>query len=240
MTLEALKTRPRPPSLGEHVVDSLREMILNGEFEEGAQLRQDTLAAALHVSRIPVREALRQLEAEGLVTFFAHRGAVVAKLSLEEIRELFDVRALLERDLLQRAIPNLGTQDIVRAQEVLEAFEKAFAAGEVRVWGQMNWRFHAALYQPANRPLTMSVVRNLSTRVDRYLRLHLQIGGAIERARTDHRRLLELCRKSKTEEACRCLCRHISDAGDQLVAFVSTHRKRESASPPAEGRKLAG
>ena len=240
MTLEALRIRPRPPSLGEHVVDSLREMILNGEFEEGAQLRQDTLAAALNVSRIPVREALRQLEAEGLVTFFAHRGAVVAKLSLEEIRELFDVRVLLERDLLQRAIPNLGAQDIVRAQGVLDDFDKAFAAGEVRVWGQMNWRFHAALYQPANRPLTMGVVQNLSARVDRYLRLHLQIGGAIERARSDHRRLLELSRKSKTEEACRWLCRHISDAGEQLVAFVSAHRKTQSAAPTTVRRRLAG
>jgi len=239
MSVEVPVRQPRPPSLAEHVVESLREMILSGEFDEGAQLRQDALAATLQVSRIPLREALRQLEAEGLVTFFAHRGAVVAGLSLGEICELFDVRVILERDLLQRAIPNMEPSDFACAHEVLEAFDSAFVAGNVRVWGQMNWRFHAALYQPANRPLTMGVVQNLSTRVDRYLRLHLQLSGAVERARTDHRRLLELCRRRKTEQACRLLCRHISDAGRELVQFVSARRATQSATASAPRRRVA-
>jgi len=69
-------------------------MILRGEIQEGEQLRQDAIAADLQVSRIPVREALRQLEAEGLIKIVAHKGAVVSSLSSEEIEELFDIRAL--------------------------------------------------------------------------------------------------------------------------------------------------
>src|SRR5678810_63542 len=83
--------------------DAIRERILRGRYPEGSPLRQDAIGAELGVSRIPVREALRQLEAEGLVTFNPHRGAIVSSLSLEEIGELFELRAEIECDLLRRA-----------------------------------------------------------------------------------------------------------------------------------------
>jgi len=89
---------------------ALREKILSGEIGEGEQLRQDALAAEYGVSRIPLREALRQLEAEGLVSFYPHRGAVVSTLSLAEIEELFEIRALIEPDVLRskvRRLPSL-------------------------------------------------------------------------------------------------------------------------------------
>ena len=89
-------------------VEALRERILRGDYPEGEPLRQDALADDLGVSRIPVREALRQLEAEGLVTFSPHRGAVVSTLSLDEIDELFELRAEIECDLLCRAIPKMS------------------------------------------------------------------------------------------------------------------------------------
>src|SRR5215217_1329322 len=82
-------------------VEALRERILRGDYPDGEPLRQDALAEELGVSRIPVREALRQLEAEGLVTFNPHRGAVVSSLSLEEIAELFELRAEIECDLVR-------------------------------------------------------------------------------------------------------------------------------------------
>src|SRR3954462_13104423 len=89
-------------------VEALRERILRGDYPEGEPLRQDALADELGVSRIPVREALRQLEAEGLVTFNPHRGAVVSSLSLDEIVELFELRADIECDLLARAVPRMA------------------------------------------------------------------------------------------------------------------------------------
>src|SRR4051794_15630849 len=93
-------------------VEALRERILRGDYPEGEPLRQDALADELGVSRIPVREALRQLEAEGLVTFNPHRGAVVSTLSLDEIEELFQLRADIECDLLRRAIPNMTPEQL--------------------------------------------------------------------------------------------------------------------------------
>src|SRR5215212_9900740 len=87
-------------------LEAVRERILRGDYPEGEPLRQDALAEELGVSRIPIREALRQLEAEGLVTFNPHRGAIVSTLSLAEIDEIFSLRADIESDLVRRAVPN--------------------------------------------------------------------------------------------------------------------------------------
>src|SRR5690349_16661112 len=142
-------------------VEALRERILRGDYPDGEPLRQDALADELGVSRIPVREALRQLEAEGLVTFNPHRGAVVSSLSLEEIDELFELRADIESELLGRAIPVMTKEELTRATEVLDEFRDALQAGEATRWGQLNWHFHAALYAPANRKVTMGVLQKL-------------------------------------------------------------------------------
>src|SRR6478672_13809392 len=94
-------------------IEALRERILRGDYPDGEPLRQDALADELGVSRIPVREALRQLEAEGLVTFNPHRGAVVSSMSLDEIMELFELRADIECDLLARAVPLMTEEHLV-------------------------------------------------------------------------------------------------------------------------------
>src|SRR5262245_5445046 len=107
------------------VADRLRDKILRGEFREGEQLRQHAIADELAVSRIPVREAFRQLEAEGLIKIIDHRGAIVAALSPEEIEELFDIRAALESVTLRQAVPRLTDDDLARAEKALEVYEKA-------------------------------------------------------------------------------------------------------------------
>src|SRR6476659_9698560 len=130
-------------------LDAIRDGILHGHYIEGDPLRQDALADELGVSRIPIREALRQLETEGLVTFNPHRGAIVSSLSLEEIEEVFDLRASIESDLLRRAIPHLTTHQLDQADEVLERYAVALRAGDVAKWGVLNWQLHASLYAPS-------------------------------------------------------------------------------------------
>ncbi|MGB7668607.1 MAG: GntR family transcriptional regulator, partial [Candidatus Acidiferrales bacterium] len=128
-------------SLASAVADKLRGMIIHGDVQEGEQLRQDAIAADFQVSRIPVREALRQLEAEGLIKIVAHRGAVVSALSADEIEELFDIRALLECAVLKVSIPNLTEADFEKAESILETYEKALWMKEVGTWGRLNWQF---------------------------------------------------------------------------------------------------
>ena len=204
---------------------ALREKILSGEIGDGEQLRQDALAAEYGVSRIPLREALRQLEAEGLVSFYPHRGAVVSTLSLAEIEELFEIRALIEPDVLRRAIPKLTEEDLQRAEEVLDTEVASFeSAAQVGQWGELNWKFHSTLYAPAERPRSMAVVEKLNINIDRYLRIQLLLTNGTARARDDHLAILAACRARDTAIAVELLKRHILEAGRGLVECLQHER----------------
>jgi DNA-binding GntR family transcriptional regulator len=217
-------------SLTQAVAERLREMILRGEFNEGEQLRQDAIAASFQVSRIPVREALRHLEAEGLIKIVAHRGAVVSSLSSDEIEELFEIRALLECEVLRRSIPNLTEADFQRADEILRVYEKAlWMQGDVGSWGRLNSQFHAALYARADRPHFMSIIRQINNNGERYTGLQLYLTHAFERAKKEHRQILQLCRKRDADAACALLKQHIQTAGKTLKETLQQRRVESAA-----------
>lgn len=204
------------------VVEVLREKILSGDIAAGQPLRQSALAESLNVSRIPVREALVQLEAEGLVKFEAHKGATATELSVEQVTELFELRALIETDLLKKAIPNLSTDDLAQAKSVLDEMEVAFRQTDsVASWSELNTRFHTCLYQAANRPHTLEVVHGLNTNCDRYIRLQLLLAGGIPRAESDHRELLQFCELKQIDEAVGLLKDHILRAADEIKELVA-------------------
>src|SRR5499427_10034307 len=126
-------------SLTSAVADKLREEIIRGTIPEGTQLRQDAIASQYRVSRIPVREALRQLDAEGLITIVPNRGAVVPALSPDDIEELFSIRALLEPEVLKLSIPSLTKEDFSEADAVLRKYVSELRRDDhVSSWGRLN------------------------------------------------------------------------------------------------------
>ncbi|HEY9228512.1 MAG TPA: GntR family transcriptional regulator [Gemmatimonadaceae bacterium] len=211
-------------------VAALRERILRGDYPEGEPLRQDAVADELGVSRIPVREALRQLEAEGLVTFSPHRGAVVSSLSLDEIHELFELRAEIECDLLSRAIPKMTPDQLERATDVLDEFQDALRAGEATRWGPLNWHFHAALYAPANRNLTMGVLQKLHQHSDRYFRMEVLLAHGGARANEEHRAIAAVVAQKDVDGARQLMRAHILGAGSSLLALLQEQRNSRGAS----------
>jgi len=213
--------------------EAMREKILAGLYPEGSPLRQDALATELGVSRIPVREALRQLEAEGLVTVQPHCGAVVSSLSLEEIQELFELRALVEGDLIQRAVPRLGAGDLRRAGEILDAYEAAFRSGQTAAWGQLNWQFHSTLLSAAGRPLSLNLALTLHTQSERYTRLQLVLTRGEVRASGEHREILASAAAGDPGRTRDLLSAHIQRAGHSLIEFLRVHRARGSRPEPS-------
>ncbi len=204
------------------VVEVLREKILSGDIAAGEPLRQSALAEQLNVSRIPVREALLQLEAEGLVKFEAHKGATATTLSVEQVTELFELRVMIETDLLAKAIPNINDEDFSKAEQVLELLESAFKhENAVASWSELNTQFHTFLYQPANRPHTLEVVHGLNTNCDRYIRLQLLLGDGIPRAEQEHRELLEYCKNRQIDKATELLKKHILHSAEAVKAIVA-------------------
>lgn len=203
------------------VVEVLRERILSGDIKAGEALRQSALADELNVSRIPVREALLQLEAEGLVKFEAHKGATATELSADQVTELFELRAMIESDLLIRSLPNMTETDFEEAEELLHQLESALSHEDsITSWSELNTAFHTCLYRGANRPQTMEMVKLLNTNADRYIRMQLLLAGGIPRAESEHRELLDLCRNQKVEAAAEMLRQHIFKAASDIRKLV--------------------
>lgn len=202
------------------VVEAIRAQILSGQIKAGEPLRQAALAEQLNVSRIPIREALLQLEAEGLVKFEPHKGATATQISPELIDELFELRALLECDLLARSIPLLTDEHLATARQTLLRLDDALQSPDAADrWAELNTEFHNCLYV-AHRPQSHDMVNNLNKNADRYIRMHLQLAGGIEKASSEHSKLLDLCAAGKVEAACNELRDHILHAKDEIKSFL--------------------
>lgn len=200
--------------------DELRRRILEGEFPGGYQLRQDALANDLGVSRIPIREALVQLESEGLVKIVAHRGAVVSELSVDEIEELFALRALLEPRLLRLSVPHLTAEDFAALDRILAEYGAEMDSHDASRWGELNSALHMRLYERANQPRTAGIVASLLQGTDRYTRMQLAFTDGRPRAQEEHTKLVALCREGRIDEAADVLAAHIADAGAALIGYI--------------------
>ncbi|WP_174874965.1 GntR family transcriptional regulator [Vogesella oryzae] len=221
-TLQPIKRQ----TLTSAVTESLRQRILSGEFADGQQLRQEALSNEYGVSRVPVREALRQLEAEGLIQIIDHKGALVSKLSLDDVLELLEIRAMLESELLRAAIPRQEAADHLAAEETLQEFEQALTTNDIRHWGELNSRFHLALYRAAKRPNTLALLEQLHNKTDRYTRMQILLTQTMERAHQEHTKLLDMCRRGEADEAADFLRFHILSAGHALEAHLKEKEQR--------------
>ncbi|MBD2464217.1 GntR family transcriptional regulator [Oscillatoria sp. FACHB-1407] len=209
-------------STPELIANALRQAITLGIFEEGQSLRQDEIASKFGVSRIPVREALRQLEVEGLVTFHPNRGATVTTLSPTEVQEIFEIRVALETTALRLAIPHLQEADLQQADAILAATDEA---SDVARWADLNWQFHETLYAPARRPRLMTLIKTLHINGDRYVRLQLAHNNYLEFSQKEHYQLLAACRQQNPDEAIAILQHHITTGGDRLVTYLQNNTR---------------
>jgi len=207
------------------VVETLREQILNGAIKAGQPLRQAALAEQLNVSRIPVREALLQLEAEGLVAFEPHKGATATELNIDQVDELFELRAMLEADLLTASIPNLTEEKLAEATELLNQLNQSLGKeNSANTWSELNSNYHNCLYSGAARPQTQDLVNTLNKNADRYIRMHLLWAGGISKAESEHNELLSLCKQRNVVKAVQLMKQHILGSRDEIKEFL---RQRE-------------
>lgn len=204
-------------SLPDVIADTLRQAIVMGEISPGEALRQDEIAAQFETSRIPVREALRQLHAEGLVALHSNKGALVTALSAGDVRELFEIREMLEPPALALALPNHTPATWRAASDLIDQLDKEAAMNPL---GDTNREFHVTLYMPANRPHLIEMIKALYGNTDRYGRSIQSVAGPHEKAQWEHRRILEACRDGRADEAVSLLRRHIREFGANLVAIL--------------------
>ena len=188
------------------IVRSLRDDILNGVLPPGLQIRQEALAEQFGVSRVPVREALRQLETEGLVTTELHRGAFVSSRSLEEVEEMLDVRIALETRALKLALPHLTREIIARARTILDTYDRS---DEPQQWRDLNLSFHLTLYTPCGCPRLVKMIEDVVLMNSHFMRTYISATVGRTDAQAEHRDLLDACAARDTRRALRLLETHI-------------------------------
>jgi DNA-binding GntR family transcriptional regulator len=201
-------------SATDHVLDSLRTAILAGELAAGETLRQEDLAERLGVSRMPVREAIKQLHSEGLVEVLPSRRVRVAALSRAEIQDIYDMRAALEPLAVRLAVPLLTKAQLRDAAHALEAADDEQDAD---TFGVRNAAFHLALMNPCERPRLLNGIASLLDLSDRYQRAALRDGEHNALVRAEHAALLEAARAGDADEAARLTEEHVRGAGARLL-----------------------
>lgn len=206
------------------IAADLRQRILSGDLAEGELIRQELLAEEYDVSRMPIREALKRLDAEGLVVFTNNRGATVTKHTLEEIAEIFDVRMMLEVDLFTRAIPLMQDEHFELCEALLKEMELSYQSGDVAAWGPLNARFHSALYAASDRKLTSNLLERASLQSNRYVSMHIDQLKKSQSAHQDHSDLLALARQGDVQCAADKLRSHIENTKFQVLEWIAAAR----------------
>lgn len=224
-------------TMSEAAAAEIRERILDGTYSPGMHLRQDVLAAELGMSRIPIREALLLLESEGLLNILPHRGAVVVKLSAEEIEELFNMRLLLEPFLFLRSAPRLTSADFSKLTKILSEYSAAIEEVNVNTWNDLNTEFHMTIYKYASSPRIVATVRNLLAECDRHTRIQLtSITADRKRAVREHRKILKLCKQGRYEEGVQLMKDHIDHI---RLALLDLFGERQEVPDASRGKGSA-
>jgi DNA-binding GntR family transcriptional regulator len=190
-----------------YVRDSIRASIFAGELTPGDRLAQAVIARELQVSTTPVREALRELATEGLLQLDAHRGAVVRGLDADELRDVHELRTLLEPHVMRKAVPRLTEQQLQQAEQI---HDEMVAADSISSWAELNRRFHRIFLDASGSERLARIVRGLQDSYAAYVVSTLNRDpDRRRRADAEHRELLDAARRGDAELATRVLLEHI-------------------------------
>lgn len=210
-------TKHKGASAADPIYRTLKDSILSGALAAEEPLRQDEIARTHGVSKIPVREALRRLEVEGLVTFRKNRGATVRRMSEAEILQLLDIRVALECRALELAVENMIDADF---REMAALLDGDTCDASIVEWSEMNRRFHHMLYEPCGNPVLLSMITDLQQKLGPYLRLLVTEASGAERPHREHSAILQACQRSDTPKAAELLRQHIETTKKEVAAFL--------------------
>lgn len=202
-------TREEHRPLADTVSSELRAAILDGQLRPGERIRQEDVARRFGMSRIPVREALRQLASEGLVVLEPHVGARVASLDLEELDEIYQLRERLEPFAIARSTPKLSDQQIEELRSLVKRMEEVADPEDLTRWLGLDRRFHLATFAGAPLPRLLGLIEGFWNATQQYRRVYTLLPERLALAHAEHRLLLEALERRDPDDAERILQTHI-------------------------------
>jgi DNA-binding GntR family transcriptional regulator len=200
--------------LAGYVTEAIRSGILEGRYPLGSRLDQQALADELGASTIPVRESLRQLDAEGLVQITPRRGAFVVSPSVDEVREVYRLREVFEAFATKEAVPALTAEDLAEMDALLAEMARVGNSDTSRAWSSLNQMWHFKLYGGARLPLLTQFISTLWDRCQ--LTSHVYARDLSHRGRSngDHSRIMSAVRAGDAELAAEIIANHVRNAMD--------------------------
>ncbi len=196
-------------------LDMLRESIITQEIAPGSRLILEDISKQFGLSMTPVREALRALEAEGLVVQIAHKGAVVTAMDLEEILELYAMRSGLEAMVAARAVRRLTDDDLAKMEDAVCQMNER--KGDWVAFLEQDKQFHTILYRAAGSQRWLDSVDMLWRRCSRYMFASTAMAGAETAIGQDHVEIIAACKLGDAEEVSNSIVSHLNHSRDRLL-----------------------
>jgi len=220
----------RLPSLSEIAYHEVRDAILSGALVAGQPLGQEEIASRIGTSRVPLREALQRLEAEGLVVLRPRRGYIVTSLDPEEIKDIFDIRMMLEERAGYLATQRASGNDIAAVQKLLRAMDgiSISNAAQASDFAERNRAFHERLYASSGRAHLCRLLKTLRANVERYIRIGAQIAGDLSRVRREHQQIFDAFKRRDARTVGRLCREHCEHTCERLVKRVTREGEKQS------------
>lgn len=205
------------------VFNTLRQAILKGELLPGERLMEIQLAQRLGVSRTPIREAIRKLELEGLVTMVPRKGAEVAKITEKSLRDVLEVRKALEELAIQIACDKASNDTIDNLEAALEEFKKAIYSRELTDIAEADVNFHDVIYNATNNEKLIVILNNLREQMYRYRIEYIKDYSTHNRLIQEHETLIACLKNKDKEKATTTICNHIDNQEMAVIISIQSN-----------------
>lgn len=230
----------RQPFLGtiqQHAYQYLRDMILTGAYAGGQKINPAKVAEELDISRMPVREALRQLDSEGLITMRPNRGAIVTILTTSEVLEIFEIRGVLEGLAVRTALPSLTDEDIDDLDHRRRRMDRV--REEPKLWISRHDEFHDHLCSRSGRPRLTQEIARMRASVQPYLQIYIAHHASPEMTGFEHDGLMDLVRQRDEARAEEYMRDHIMSAAHGVIDYLEKSGQERTAGPAPSGAAAA-
>lgn len=227
------------------IADRLREMIMTGDLKEGDKINENQLCTAMGISKTPLREALRVLSAEGLISLVPNRGSFVTKPTIREIKEMFEVMSVLEGVCARSAAERMHAQEFQHLETLHEGLETEFERRDQRAYIRINNRYHSFIQELAGNQTLNQIVNGLRKKILLHRFQSLNLAGRFQDSIREHRELLKAFRERNPERAEQLMKAHLQNQALALEKLVRQVREDPNETWPevrntGQDRRLPG
>ena len=205
----------------EHAYHQIRNAITYGELKPGERLIENKLCEIFKLGRTPLREALSQLQIEGYLDFVPNKGLTVSRMSIQNVKEIYDVIAVLEGYATEIATKYLNELDLKKLKLIHNSLKKASHLNDQKKWLDKNAVFHAYLVEACRNNFLYSIINSLRNRIYRYRLISITVPNSLKNYLSAHEKIMKNISKKDWKKAGREMQRHVLSVAKNLIKFLN-------------------